>query len=123
MGKKVTVLVVEDEVLILLDIVDYLESEGFRVLQAANAAQAIEMLEREPAISIIFTDVEMPGTMDGLKLAALVRDRWPPVKIVVTSGHKTVEITDLPDGGVFFSKPYRPDELAITFRELTSLAS
>ena len=123
MGKKVTVLVVEDEVLILLDIVDYLESEGFRVLRAANAAQAIEMLEREPAISIIFTDVEMPGTMDGLKLAALVRDRWPPVKIVVTSGHKTVEITDLPDGGVFFSKPYRPEELAITFRELTSLAS
>ena len=123
MGKKVTVLVVEDEPLILLDIVDYLESEGFRVLRAANAAQAIEMLEREPAISIIFTDVEMPGTMDGLKLAALVRDRWPPVKIVVTSGHKTVEITDLPDGGVFFSKPYRPEELAITFRELTSLAS
>ena len=123
MGKKVTVLVVEDEPLILLDIVDYLESEGFRVLQAANAAEAIEMLEREPAISIIFTDVEMPGTMDGLKLAALVRDRWPPVKIVVTSGHKTVEITDLPDGGVFFSKPYRPEELAITFRELTSLAS
>lgn len=123
MGKKVTVLVVEDEVLILLDIVDYLESEGFRVLQAANAAQAIEMLEREPAISIIFTDVEMPGTMDGLKLAALVRDRWPPVKIVVTSGHKTVEITDLPDGGVFFSKPYRPEELATTFRKLTSPAS
>ena len=123
MGKKVTVLVVEDEPLILLDIVDYLESEGFRVLRAANAAQAIEMLEREPAISIIFTDVEMPGTMDGLKLAALVRDRWPPVKIVVTSGHKTVEITDLPDGGVFFSKPYRPEELATTFRKLTSPAS
>ncbi len=123
MGKKVTVLVVEDEPLILLDIVDYLENEGFRVLQAANAAQAIEMLEREPAISIIFTDVEMPGTMDGLKLAALVRDRWPPVKIVVTSGHKTVEITDLPDGGVFFSKPYRPEELATTFRKLTSPAS
>ena len=56
--------------------------------------------------------------MDGLKLAAAVRDRWPPVKIVVTSGHQMVEVTDMPDGSLFFSKPYRHDEIAATFREL-----
>jgi CheY-like chemotaxis protein len=120
MREDITVLVVEDEALVRLDVVDYLEREGFHVLEAAHAAEAIQILEREPSISIVFTDVDMPGTMDGLKLAAAIRDRWPPVKIVVTSGHKTVEITDLPDGGVFFSKPYRHEELASAFRELTS---
>ena len=54
-------------------------------------------------------------------LAAAVRDRWPPVKIVLTSGYKVVEITDLPDGGLFFSKPYQHEAIATTFRELVSL--
>ncbi len=120
MRENITVLVVEDEALVRLDIVDYLERSGFRALEAAHAAEAIEILERDPTIAIVFTDVDMPGTMDGLKLAAAVRDRWPPVKIVVTSGHKTIEITDLPDGGLFFSKPYRHEQLATAFRELTS---
>jgi CheY-like chemotaxis protein len=120
MGQKISVLVVEDEALIRMDMVDFLQREGFEVFEAAHAAAAIEILERTPSISVIFTDIDMPGTMDGLALAAAVRDRWPPVKIVVTSGHQTVEQSELPDGGRFFSKPYRHDAVAATFRELAA---
>ena len=68
----------------------------------------------------MFTDIDMPGSMDGLKLAAAVRDRWPPVKIIVTSGHRMVEITDLPDGSVFFSKPYRHTDVMQSMQKLLS---
>ena len=66
----------------------------------------------------MFTDIDMPGSMDGLKLSAAVRDRWPPVKIIVTSGHRLVEITDLPDGSMFFSKPYKYAAVISSIREL-----
>ena len=118
MTLPISVLVVEDEELIRLDIVDFLQQEGFLVYEAATADEAIHLLEIHPPISVLFTDIDMPGSMDGLKLAAAVRDRWPPVKIVITSGHRIVEITDLPDGGVFFSKPYRHGEIATTFRKI-----
>jgi hypothetical protein len=61
--------------------------------------------------------------MDGLKLSAFVRERWPPVHIVVTSGHRMVDVVELPDGGVFYSKPYNCTEIAQSFRELVALAS
>jgi DNA-binding NtrC family response regulator len=118
MTDAVAVLVVEDEPLIRLDVVDHLEREGFLVFEAANADRAIAILASQPNIHILFTDIDMPGSMDGLKLAAAVRDRWPPVKIIVTSGHRTVEITDMPDGSVFFSKPYRHEGVVESIREL-----
>lgn len=117
---RITILVVEDEPLVLMSTAEYLQDEGFKVLQAANADDAISMLEQHPDISVLFTDVDMPGSMDGLKLSAAVRDRWPPVRIVVTSGHRMVDITDLPDGGIFFSKPYSHQAIATSFRELMS---
>jgi len=117
---EITVLVVEDEPLVLMSTADFLQDEGFTVLEAATADEAIVLLENNPQISILFTDVDMPGTMDGLKLSAAVRNRWPPIRIVVTSGHRIVDITELPDGGVFFSKPYRHHEIAASFRELMS---
>ena len=120
MEHPLSVLVVEDEELIRLDIVDFLEQEGFIVHEAADADEAIVLLESHPSISVMFSDIDMPGSMDGLKLAAAVRDRWPPVKIVMTSGHKMVEITDLPDGSLFFSKPYRHLEIASAFRNIVS---
>lgn len=114
----ITVLVVEDEVLVRLDIVDQLEGEGFEVLEAQSADEAIAILEANTQIRLLFTDIDMPGSMDGLKLAAAVRDRWPPVRIIVTSGHRLVEITDLPDGSVFFSKPYRHTDVLRSMQEL-----
>ena len=112
------VLVVEDEVLIRLDMVDCLEEAVFEVEEAANAEQAIGILERRMDIRLVFTDVDMPGSMDGLKLAAYVRDRWPPIKIIVTSGHVSVAPEQIPAGGRFFSKPYHRPEIAEAIRDM-----
>ena len=118
MSNKIAVLIVEDEPLVRMDVFDQLEDEGYRVFEAATADQAIAILEAEPSIRLLFTDIDMPGSMDGLKLAAAVHDRWPPVKIVVTSGHRRVDVADLPDGSVFFSKPYRHKAVVASFHEL-----
>jgi CheY-like chemotaxis protein len=83
----IRILVVEDETFIRLDAVEVLRAAGFDILEAANADEAIQMLERHSDIRLIFTDIDMPGLMNGLKLAAAVRDRWPPVRIIATSGH------------------------------------
>ena len=117
---KAAVLVVEDEALIRMAAVDLIDGAGYEAVEASNADEAIRVLELRTDIRVVFTDVDMPGTMDGLKLSAAVRNRWPPVRIVVTSGHRIVDITELPDGGVFFSKPYRHHEIAASFRELMS---
>lgn len=117
---RVAVLVVEDEPLIRMDIVDQLTDEGYAVFEAGNADDAIALLESHSEIRILFTDIDMPGSMDGMKLAAAVRDRWPPVKIVVTSGHRLVDIADLPDGSVFFTKPYDHASVTKSFHELLS---
>jgi CheY-like chemotaxis protein len=117
---QIVVLVVEDEPLIRFDIVAQLEDDGFCVFQAKNADDAIALLLAEPSIRILFTDIDMPGSMDGLRLSAAVRQRWPPIRIIVTSGHRQVEITDLPDGSVFFSKPYRHHDVVASMRELIS---
>jgi two-component system, response regulator PdtaR len=113
--KPISILIVEDEALIRFAMAEELSDQGYRVFEAANADEAIAFLEAEPSIQIMFTDVDMPGSMDGLKLSAAVRNRWPPVKIVVTSGKRLVEITDLPDGGVFFAKPYVYDQVIASF--------
>lgn len=118
MADQVSILVIEDEPLIRMDIVDQLGDEGFVVYEAADADQALDVLDAHGDISLVFTDVDMPGSMDGLKLAAAVRDRWPPVRIIITSGHRLVEITDLPDGSVFFSKPYHHAQIVASIREM-----
>ena len=118
MVHKIAVLVVEDEPLVRMDIADHLIDEGFEVFEAANADEAIAVLESEPSIRILFTDIDMPGSMDGLKLSIAVRDRWPPVHIIVTSGQRMVEITDMPDWSVFFSKPYQHHDVIKSMHEL-----
>jgi CheY-like chemotaxis protein len=114
----VGVLIVEDEPLIRMDTVFVIESAGFDVYEASSADQAISILETHPDIRVIFTDVHMPGSMDGLKLAHYVRGRWPPIKIIVTSGRVRIREQDLPSGSVFFDKPYRPEQIAHKLREM-----
>jgi CheY-like chemotaxis protein len=117
---RIAVLIVEDEAIIRMDIVSQLSDAGFDVFEAGTADEAVSLLEANASIRILFTDIDMPGSMDGLKLAVAVRDRWPPIKIVVTSGHHVIEKADLPDGSVFFSKPYHHRRIMTSFRELLS---
>lgn len=115
---KPTILVVEDEPLIRLDTVDRLEDEGFEVIEAGDAAEAIRILETCAHIGILFTDVEMPGSMDGFALARVTRDRWPPIEIIVASGRRQPDATSLPDRGQFFGKPYDWPVLMSALREI-----
>ena len=84
---------------------------GFEVLQAANADEAIEILEIRLDIRVLFTDIDMPGSRDGLRLAAYVRDRWPPIDIIVVSGQVRPNSTEMPMRSLFFAKPY--DEVSV----------
>lgn len=117
-GQSVAVLVVEDETLIRMDTASCLESAGFIVYEAENAAEAIRSLEAHREIRLIFTDINMPGSMDGLALARYVRGRWPPVKIIVTSGYVKLRDSDLPSGALFVEKPYYPTQIAHKMSDL-----
>jgi two-component system, response regulator PdtaR len=111
------VLVVEDEPLIRIGAVNLIEDAGFEVIEAASADEAIRILECRSDVRVVFTDIHMPGSMDGLKLAHAVRNRWPPIKIIVTSGREMIAEQDLPEGGRFFAKPYNPIEILGALRE------
>lgn len=112
------VLVVEDESFLRAMAVELAEEAGFAVVEAANADEAIAILERRNDIRIVFTDIDMPnGSMDGLKLAAAVRDRWPPVHIMVVSGHYAASQEELPAGSLFFPKPYQRDAVVAAMRD------
>jgi CheY-like chemotaxis protein len=118
--KRSVVLVVEDDFLIRIGAVEMIEAAGFDIVEAANADEAMKILEVRLDITVVFTDIQMPGSMDGLKLAAAIRGRWPPIKIVATSGIVDVRKVDLPEGGRFLPKPYSSAEIVGTLRELTS---
>jgi CheY-like chemotaxis protein len=109
---KAVVLVVEDNTIIRMGAVDLVQSAGYEALEARDADEAIRILESRGDIDLVFTDVQMPGTMDGIKLSHYIRDRWPPVKLIVASGAAILEESSLPTGSRFFSKPY--DENSIT---------
>src|SRR6195952_3566360 len=117
--KRPVVLIVEDEFLLRMNAVDMIAAAGLEAIEAANADEAIDILENRRDITVVFTDIQMPGSMDGLKLARAIRGRWPPIKIVATSGYVQVKETDLPDGGRFLPKPYSPHQIAGVLRELT----
>ena len=121
-SNRPVVLVVEDELLLRMDAVDMIAAAGFEAVEACDADQAIEILEARRDITVIFTDIQMPGSMDGLKLAKAVRGRWPPIKIIATSGRALVNETDLPEGGRFLPKPYSPGQITGVLRELTGVA-
>jgi CheY-like chemotaxis protein len=113
---SIVVLVVEDETLLRFSICEELSSRGYVVLSATNADEAIEILESHSDISTVFTDIEMPGSMDGLKLAAAVRNRWPPINIVVTSGKGRPGQGQMPKNTQFVEKPYQATDVLTAFR-------
>jgi CheY-like chemotaxis protein len=100
------VLVVEDDAMIRMDVVSMIEDAGFDVLEAVDADEAIGILESRSDITVVFTDIEMPGSMNGLKLAFAVRDRWPPVAIIIASGRIRPQPDEMPTEVAFLRKPY-----------------
>jgi CheY-like chemotaxis protein len=116
--QRQVVLVVEDESLIRSTATNMVEAAGFDAIAASDADEAIRILESRHDIRAVFTDVQMPGSMDGLRLAWVVRNRWPPVALIVTSGQADLPSTDLPSGGRFLLKPYLPSQVEATLRQL-----
>ena len=107
----VYVLVVEDDFLSRLHAVSLVEDAGYIAVEASNADEAITILEARKDIRIVFTDIDMPGSMDGLKLAHAIRERWPPIELILTSGHFDLSDDKIPERGRFFPKPYRDQEI------------
>jgi CheY-like chemotaxis protein len=114
------VLVVEDDPLLRMHAVSIVEDAGLVAIETRNADEAIAVLEQRNDIILLFTDIQMPGSMDGLKLAHAVRNRWPPIKIVVVSGQMQLTQSDLPENCRFFGKPFQAKNM---IRELQDLLS
>ena len=106
-----SILVVDDEALIRMAMMNIVEDAGYSAVEAANADEAIIMLERCADISAVLTDINMPGSMDGLQLSRLIRDRWPLIGLVVTSGRFVAHAMQMPTGVHFIAKPYTPGEI------------
>ena len=109
------ILVVEDEVLVRMDLVETMEREGFKTYQAGDADGAIRLMEAHPEIKVLFTDIDMPGSMDGIKLSHYVRNRWPPVRIFVSSGHSRPSAEEMPSDSLFISKAHQTRDLQKVF--------
>jgi two-component system, response regulator PdtaR len=100
------ILTVEDEGFLSLYLDELLQLNGYTVIGTGNADQAIKILESRHDIQIVITDISMPGSMDGLDLAAAVSDRWPPIKIIITTGFARPAANKMPPDSIFVPKPY-----------------
>ena len=108
---RALVLVVEDEALVRMHGCDLLESAGYEVLEAETADEAVALLERHWNVHLLFSDIDMPGSMDGIELAEVVHNRWPNIGLLLTSGHRQPREQALPDDGKFIPKPWRESDV------------
>jgi two-component system, response regulator PdtaR len=109
--KSAHVLVVEDEALVRMSAVASLEDLGCTAIEAGSSDEAIGLIRKNPDIRVLFTDIQMPGTLDGLELAKLVRHRWPSISVVISSGRVFPPRASLPAGVRFIAKPYYQHDL------------
>jgi CheY-like chemotaxis protein len=114
----IAALVVEDDALVRFDLAQTLEAEGYKTFEAADATEAIAVLEANSEIRVVFTDIQMPGTMDGLALSHYVRKRWPPTIIVVSSGRCSPTKEEMASDALFVAKPYVPDVLTKVLHDI-----
>jgi CheY-like chemotaxis protein len=112
------VLIVEDEMVLRMRAVDIVEDAGFTAVEAVNADEALSILESRSDISLLFSDIQMPGSMDGLKLAYAVHERWPAIKIILVSGHVKLSDADKPTDSRFFGKPLEVKQMISELQEM-----
>src|SRR6202011_5569733 len=112
------VLVVEDEMMLRMRAVDIVEDAGFTPIEAVNADDALAILESRSDIDLLFTDIQMPGTIDGLKLAHAVHARWPSIKIMLVSGQVTPTDTERPVNSRFYGKPLEVKKMIAELQEM-----
>ena len=105
------VLVAEDEELVRLYAVDLLAEAGYKVVDVASADAALEAMAEQPAIRVLFTDIQMPGKLDGIQLARRVHEQWPEVLLLITSGGRRPAKAEIADHGHFIAKPYLPSDV------------
>jgi two-component system, response regulator PdtaR len=120
--QKPVILVVEDDALVRLYAVGLFEENGFDVVEAANADTALKLLETRDDVRLLFTDIQMPGSCDGMDLARQVHARWPRILLVITSGRTKPAQADIPDHGRFVGKPYRASELLAEVNDMMGKA-
>jgi len=112
------VLIVEDEMLLRMRAVDMVEDAGYTSVEAVDADEAVTILEARSDIALLFTDIQMPGSMDGLRLAHAVHERWPPIKIILVSGALKLAKSDIPADSRFFGKPLEAKEMIAEMQEM-----
>lgn len=115
---KPVILVVESEALIRMSAVHMVEDAGFAATGASNADEAIAILESRRDVRVVFTDVRMSGSMDGLKMAHAIKGRWPPIHLLITSGSNAPNPGELPTNGRFIAKPYRTEQVMAALCEM-----
>lgn len=123
-GKKAisAILIVDDEPLLRMVLVDLFEDAGYKVREAAHAAEALTLLEASPDIRIVVTDIQMPGSMDGLRLAAYIHNAYPPIALIISSGAIEPEKSAMPDDAIFMPKPIDHRALLATVNGLADHA-
>jgi CheY-like chemotaxis protein len=112
------VLVVEDEMMLRMRAVDMVEDAGYTSVEAVDADDAVAILESRSDIALLFTDIQMPGSMDGLRLAQSVHERWPPIRIILVSGQLKPANVDIPADSRFFSKPFETADMIVEMRDM-----
>ena len=115
---ETVILIVEDEAILRLHAVELLNDAGFATLEAGEAEEALDVLDRHPDVSVLFTDINMPGRFDGLELARRVHARRPDIKLILTSGRPAPAAKDIPDEGRFIAKPYDLNHIAQLVRAI-----
>jgi CheY-like chemotaxis protein len=112
------VLVVEDEMMLRMRVVDMVEDAGYIPVEAVDADEAMAILRSRSDIALMLTDVQMPGSMNGLQLAHAVHERWPPIRIILASGQLKLSESDMPQDSRFFGKPLQSDEIIAEMRQM-----
>ena len=115
--EPVTVLIVEDDELVREFEVEFLSAAGFQVLEADNGEDALSLLESNPNIGVLFTDINMPGPLDGVTLASIAAVQWPHLAIIIGSGNVLPRSGSLPSGVTFIRKPCDPESVIQLIRE------